>query len=136
LFPQTLELALEDYLIYSEIKTWLDEIGFSITDLSGRTVLIESIPADVKVGYEGKILLEIIDYYRENQSSQYSAHEKIAAAFSCKNAIKSGEKLTQTEMSSLIDQLFATKEPYFCPHGRPVIVTLSLDEIDKKFKRM
>ena len=136
LFPQTLELALEDYLIYSEIKTWLDEIGFSITDLSGRTVLIESIPADVKVGYEGKILLEIIDYYRENQSSQYSAHEKIAAAFSCKNAIKSGERLTQIEMSSLIDQLFATKEPYFCPHGRPVIVTLSLDEIDKKFKRM
>lgn len=136
LFPQTLELALEDYLIYSEIKNWLDEIGFSITDLSGRTVLIESIPADVKVGYEGKILLEIIDYYRENQSSQYSAHEKIAAAFSCKSAIKSGEKLTQTEMTSLIDQLFATKEPYFCPHGRPVIVTLSLDEIDKKFKRM
>jgi DNA mismatch repair protein MutL len=136
LFPQTLELALEDYLIYSEIKTWLDEIGFSITDLSGRTVLLESIPADVKVGYEGKILLEIIDYYRENQSSQYSAHEKIAAAFSCKNAIKSGEKLSHTEMVSLIDQLFATKEPFFCPHGRPVIVTLSLDEIDKKFKRL
>jgi DNA mismatch repair protein MutL len=136
LFPQTLELALEDYLLYSEIKSWLYDIGFLITDLSGRTVLIESIPADVKVGYEGKILLEIIDYYRENQSSEYSAHEKIAAAFSCKNAIKSGEKLTQTEMSSLIDQLFATKEPYFCPHGRPVIVTLSLDEIDKKFKRM
>jgi len=136
LFPQTLELALEDYLLYSEMKSWLYDIGFLITDLSGRTVLIESIPADVKVGYEGKILLEIIDYYRENQSGEYSAHEKIAAAFSCKNAIKSGEKLTQTEMISLIDQLFATKEPYFCPHGRPVIVTLSLDEIDKKFKRM
>jgi DNA mismatch repair protein MutL len=136
LFPQTLELALEDYLLYSEIKSRLYDIGFLITDLSGRTLLIESIPADVKVGYEGRILLEIIDYYRENQSSEYSAHEKIAAAFSCKNAIKSGEKLTQIEMTLLIDQLFATKEPYFCPHGRPVIVTLSLDEIDKKFKRM
>lgn len=136
LFPQNLELALEDYLIYSEIKNLLYEIGFLITDLSARTVLIEAIPADVKVGYEAKILLEIIDYYREYQSGQYSAHEKIAAAFACKNAIKSGEKLTQIQMASLIDQLFATKEPYFCPHGRPVIVTLSLDEIDKKFKRM
>ncbi len=136
LFPQTLEMALEDYLIFGDIRDWLDKIGFTITELSGRTILIEAIPADVRIGYEGKVLLEIIDYYRENQSTEFKPYEKIAAAFSCKNAIKSGEKLTQIEMASLVDQLFATREPYFCPHGRPVIVTLNLDEIDKKFKRM
>ncbi len=136
LFPQTLELALEDYLIFTEIKEWLSQIGFQFTELSGRTLLIESIPGDVKVGYEGKILLEIIDYYRENEGGKYQPHEKIAAAFACKNAIKSGDKLTQKEMASLIDQLFATSEPYFCPHGRPVIVTLNLEEFDKKFKRI
>jgi len=136
LFPQTLELALEDYLIFNDIKDWLSRIGFAITELSGRTILIEAIPADVKIGYEGKILLEIIDYYRENEDKKYQPHEKIAAAFSCKNAIKSGEKLSQFEMAKLVDQLFATKEPYFCPHGRPVIVTLNMEEIDKKFKRL
>ena len=136
LFPQTLELALEDYLIFNDIKDWLSRIGFAITELSGRTILIEAIPADVKIGYEGKILLEIIDYYRENEDKNYQPHEKIAAAFSCKNAIKSGEKLSQFEMAKLVDQLFATKEPYFCPHGRPVIVTLNMEEIDKKFKRL
>lgn len=136
LFPQTLELALEDYLIFDDIKDWLSRIGFAITELSGRTILIEAIPADVKIGYEGKILLEIIDYYRENEDKKYQPHEKIAAAFSCKNAIKSGEKLSQFEMAKLVDQLFATKEPYFCPHGRPVIVTLNMEEIDKKFKRL
>lgn len=135
LFPQTLELALEDYLIFTEIKDWVEKIGFVITELSGRTILIEAIPADVKVGYEGKVLLEIIDFYRENEDKAYKPHERIAAAFACKNAIKSGEKLTQLEMVTLVDQLFATKEPYFCPHGRPVIVTLNLDEIDRKFKR-
>jgi DNA mismatch repair protein MutL len=136
LFPQTLELALEDFLIYDDIKEWLQKIGFQISLLSGRTILIEAIPADVKVGYEGKILVEIIDYYRENKESEYKAQEKIAAAFACKNAIKSGEKLSQVEMNSLVDQLFATREPYFCPHGRPVIVTLNLEEIDRKFKRI
>jgi len=136
LFPQTLELSLEDFLIFGEIKEWVQKIGFSFTELSGRTILIEAIPADVKVGYEGKVLLEIIDYYRDNEGSEYQPHEKIAAAFSCKNAIKSGEKLTHREMAALVDQLFATKEPYFCPHGRPVIVTLNLDEIDRKFKRI
>jgi DNA mismatch repair protein MutL len=129
-------LSLEDFLIFGEIKEWVQKIGFSFTELSGRTILIEAIPADVKVGYEGKVLLEIIDYYRDNEGSEYQPHEKIAAAFSCKNAIKSGEKLTQREMAALVDQLFATKEPYFCPHGRPVIVTLNLEEIDRKFKRI
>ncbi|MCB0311973.1 MAG: hypothetical protein KDH84_01700, partial [Calditrichaeota bacterium] len=52
LFPQTVELALEDYLIFEDIKSWLDQIGFGITAFSGRTVLIEAIPAEVKVGNE------------------------------------------------------------------------------------
>jgi DNA mismatch repair protein MutL len=136
LFPQTLDLSLEDFLIYEDIKEWIQKLGFGVTNLSGRTILIEAIPAEVKVGFEGKILLEIIDYYRENQGGDFKPHEKIAAAFSCKNAIKSGEKLTHLEMAALIDQLFAAKEPYFCPHGRPVIVTLNLEEIDRKFKRI
>ena len=135
LFPQTMELSLEDFLILEEIKDWLFKIGFNFTVLSGRTIMIEAIPADVKVGYEGKVLLEIIDYYRENEGSKFQPQEKIAAAFACKNAIKSGDKLTQREMESLVNQLFATSEPYFCPHGRPVIVTLNLEDIDKKFKR-
>jgi DNA mismatch repair protein MutL len=136
LFPQTLDLALEDYLVFSENKEWLEKIGFAINELSGRTVMIEAIPADVKVGHESKILIQILDYYRENEGSKYQPHEKIAAAFACKNAIKSGEKLSLDEMNSLVDQLFATKEPYFCPHGRPVIITFGLEELDKKFKRI
>ncbi|MFQ5583148.1 MAG: DNA mismatch repair endonuclease MutL [Calditrichia bacterium] len=136
LFSQTLELSLEDYLLYSDIKEWLEKIGFEINELSGRTIVIEAIPADVKVGHESKILIQILDYYRENEQGKYQPHEKIAAAFACKNAIKSGEKLSLEEMNALVDQLFATKEPYFCPHGRPVIITFGLEELDKKFKRI
>ena len=136
LFPQTLDLALEDYLVFSEIKEWLEKIGFTINELSGRTIMIEAIPADVKVGHESKILIQILDYYRENEGDKYQPHEKIAAAFACKNAIKSGDKLSLEEMNSLVDQLFATQEPYFCPHGRPVIITFGLEELDKKFKRI
>ena len=60
----------------------------------------------------------------------------MAEAYASRNAIKSGEKLNQNEMQSLVDQLFATSSPYFCPHGRPVIVTIDLYELDKKFKRV
>lgn len=136
LFPQTLELALEDYLVFGDIKEWLQKIGFVITELSGRTIMIEAIPMDVKVGKEARIIVEIIDFYRENDGAKFEPREKIAAAFACKNAIKSGEKLTTEAMNALVDKLFTTKEPYFCPHGRPVIVTLGLEELDRKFKRI
>jgi len=136
LFPQTLDLALEDYLIFNEIEEWLHKIGFVVNELSGRTVVIEAIPADVRVGYEGKILLEIIDYFRETEDKNFPIHQKIAAAFACKSAIKSGEKLSVEAMNALVDQLFATREPFYCPHGRPVLVNISLEELDRKFKRI
>ena len=59
----------------------------------------------------------------------------IAATYSCKAAIKAGEKLTIDECKELVDQLFATEHPYYCPHGRPIIVNLSIDDIDKRFER-
>jgi DNA mismatch repair protein MutL len=91
---------------------------------------------DVKVGREAQVILDIIDYYKENLDRQFDPLEKMAAAFSCKNAIKSGEILNQSEMHAIVDQLFACETPYFCPHGRPVIVTMDLEELDRKFKRI
>ena len=136
LFPHTLNLAVEDLLIIKNISELLNKIGFNIREFSGNTIVINAIPVDVKVGREGQIILDIIDYYKENPLKEFDPYEKLAAAFSCKNAIKSGEVLSQAQMHSLVDQLFACETPYFCPHGRPVIVTNDLDELDRKFKRI
>ncbi len=136
LFPQTLELSPDDFLIYQELGTALDRIGFGIREFSGNTIIIDVIPSEVKVGREAQVLLDILDYYRESPERNFDANEKMAAAFSCKNAIKSGERLTQQQMHALVDQLFACESPYFCPHGRPVIITMDLEEFDRKFKRI
>ena len=61
--------------------------------------------------------------------------DNIAKSFSCRSAIKSGNKLTDKEMRLLIDSLFATSMPYVCPHGRPVVLKISMDEFDKRFGR-
>ena len=59
----------------------------------------------------------------------------IAKSYSCHTAIKSGDKLSEREMRLLIDQLFATSMPYVCPHGRPIVIKISLDEFDRRFGR-
>ena len=59
----------------------------------------------------------------------------MAASYSCKAAIKAGEFLEPIERQKLINNLFSTKHPYYCPHGRPVIIKLDIEEIDKRFER-
>ena len=136
LFPQTITLSVDDFMKFKEVLHLLNKIGFALRIFSGTTIIIDAIPVDVKIGREAQILLDIIDYYKDNPDREFDPMQKIAAAFSCKNAIKSGETLSQQKMHALIDQLFACESPYFCPHGRPVIVTLELEEFDRKFKRI
>ena len=136
LFPQKLTLNYEDFMVFKNIQDVLNKIGFSIRVFSGNTIIIEAMPADVKVGRESQILLDVIDYYHNEPLRDFDHLEKVAAAYACKNAIKSGEQLSQTEMHNLVDQLFACETPFFCPHGRPVIVTIDLEELDRKFKRI
>ncbi len=136
LFPQKLNLNYEDFMVFKDIKDVLDKLGFSIKIFSGNTIIIEAMPSDVKVGRESQILLDIIDYYHNEPLKDFNHIEKVAAAYACKNAIKAGEKLNQLEMHNLVDQLFACESPFFCPHGRPIIVTIELDELDRKFKRI
>jgi DNA mismatch repair protein MutL len=135
LFPQTITLQMDDFVMFKEIHELFDKIGFSIRIFSGTTIVIDAIPIDVKSGREGQVVLDIIDYYKENPAKEFDPYNKMAAAFACKNAIKSGEPLSQAQMHALIDQLFACESPYFCPHGRPVITTIEMEDINRKFKR-
>lgn len=136
LFPQKLTLNYEDFMTFEKIYRILNKIGFSIKIFSGNTIVIEAMPADVKVGRESQIILDIIDYYNNHPLHDFDHLDKIAAAYACKNAVKSGEALSQIEMHNLVDQLFACESPFFCPHGRPVFITIDLAELDRKFKRI
>ncbi len=135
LFPQIVEMTPEDFLVLTEILPFLEKIGFGLREFGKNTVVIEAVPVDVKSGREKELLGEIIEAYREEMTLTQDTWDAVVKAFACKSAIKSGDRLTINEMASLIDQLFATEDPYSCPHGRPVIVSLSLEEIDKRFGR-
>jgi DNA mismatch repair protein MutL len=135
LFPETVEMNHADVELVREIHPLLQALGFDIKLFSKNTVVIEGIPADVRPGYEHNILRNVIDEYRNNERGHIDVRDNLAKSFACKTAIKSGDSLTDGEMRELIDQLFATEMPYVCPHGRPVIIKLTVDELDKKFGR-
>jgi DNA mismatch repair protein MutL len=59
----------------------------------------------------------------------------MAASYACHTSIRAGERLVQSEMQELVARLLKAREPFVCPHGRPIIVKLSLRELDKLFGR-
>lgn len=136
LFPQTIQLSSGDFTLAKELLPFLYTIGFETKLFGKNTIVLEGVPPEVKSGTEATILQDILDEFKNNQLRvKLDARDNVAKSFSCKAAIKAGEKLTEVEMRSLIDQLFATSMPYVCPHGRPVLIKLSLQELDRRFFR-
>ncbi|MDD8018065.1 MAG: DNA mismatch repair endonuclease MutL [Bacteroidota bacterium] len=136
LFPQTVQLTSGDFTLVKEVLPFLQSIGFETKIFGKNTIVLEGVPPEVKAGTEATILQDILDEFKNNQLRvKLDARDNVAKSFSCKAAIKAGEKLNEIEMRSLIDQLFATSMPYVCPHGRPVLIKISLPELDRRFLR-
>ncbi len=136
LFPQTIQLSSGDFTLTKELLPHLQGIGFETKLFGKNTIVLEGVPPEVKAGTEANILQDILDEFKNNQLRvKLEARDNIAKSFSCKAAIKAGERLSEVEMRSLIDQLFGTSMPYVCPHGRPVLIKISLPELDRRFFR-
>ncbi len=137
LFPITAEFALVDHEIVKSLEKELRALGFDIEIQSKKKVKIKGIPSDVRIGDEGRILQELIDQYKEyDVKLNLEKRDNLAKSYACKHAIKAGDFLPENEMLNLIDKLFSCKMPYVCPHGRPTVVRLSMNELDKMFYRV
>ena len=135
LFPQTVKLQPEEYDSLVEITHYLNKIGFRFREFGKNTIIIEGIPPGLNWGNESQIIREIIDQYISVKKMDPSFIDQIASVYACKSAIKAGDSLKPEERTHLIDKLFSTNHPYYCPHGRPIIINLSIDELDQRFER-
>lgn len=136
LFPQIIQLDPADFELLKELEPYLINLGFSIKFKSKNTIEIVGIPSDLKTEHESETLLDILHEYRKNQQEkQLETRDNLAKSFSCKAAIKAGDKISEKEMRILVDKLFATSMPYVCPHGRPIVIKIPIQEFDKRFGR-
>ena len=135
LFPEILEFSADEYSVLLDILPYLEKLGFRMKENGQNNILLEAIPSDMGWGNENSVIRDIIDHYVANREKSSSYMENLAASFACHAAVKAGDSLTLEEMQVLVNRLFATKHPYYCPHGRPIIVQLSLEELDRRFER-
>ena len=135
LFPEILEFSHDDFDALLDVLPYLEKIGFKIKKQDDSSVRIDAIPSEMALGNERDVIREILDNFLKERKQYSSFQEGLAAMLACKAAIKAGDSLMREEMQELVNRLFSTEHPYYCPHGRPIIVQMSLDELDGRFER-
>jgi len=133
LVPLKLRLSYEEKNIVFENLEIFNEFGFEIEDFGDDEILLRGVPVfDFRTSIENtfRFMLEEL----RNETGVKDFREKIIISMSCRNSIKAGEKLSFEEMELLIERLHEVGK-YTCPHGRPIILKVTLEELEKNFKR-
>lgn len=135
LFPVTISVAAEDVDLILEAIPLFEAMGFAIEQFGPLDFRVLAVPAGVRISDESEMVLGIFEEYRKGITSDTDPRKLLAASFACHAAIKANQPLKPAEMQQLIEDLFRTEDPEFCPHGRPIYHVLNRKEIDKWFKR-
>ena len=146
LFPLTLAFGVKEIHLVREAMPLLEKMGFGIRDFGGNTVVVDAIPIGLRAWQDGQLLRDMIRDMAEaeqatavpppGQDRQIAPQEhRLASSYAWHTSIRTGEGLATEEMRALIDQLFATREPFIGPYGRPTLIKIGLDEIDNRFRR-
>ena len=133
ILPLKLEMTTDEKGRIMENKDVFEEFGFDVDEFSDSEIIIRAVPAfDFRESLES-----VFERLKESLKKDYEVkdiREEIIISMSCKGAVKSGQKLDMEEMENMVRRLHEVGK-YTCPHGRPIIVKLSKDELDKMFGR-
>lgn len=121
----------ERELVFENIESF-NKFGFEIDEFGDNEILIRAVPIMNFRDSIENIFREILMNLRENKSKDI--RENIIISMSCRGAVKANEKLTQDEMEIMVEKLHEIGE-YTCPHGRPIIIKITMNDLEKLFKR-
>jgi len=135
--PVVLEMSGRRAELLIKHLAFLREMGFILEEFGDATFRLCGVPEGLEPGEEEELFNDIMDLLEARKTSlkNLSMRESLLTAMACKKAVKSGEKLSDAAMAVILDELAACENPFTCPHGRPTMIRLSLEELAKKFKR-
>lgn len=137
LVPITVELPLDEYMEINENLDKLEEIGIFLEPFGKQTFLLNNHPVWFTSGQEEVILNDILQMLLlEKNISLKKLREAAAIMMSCKRSIKANHYINDAEARQLLKDLANTKNPYNCPHGRPVLIHFANNDMEKMFKRI
>lgn len=138
LFPPVIvSLTGQEEAVLKENEDAFAMLGFEIESFGGSEYALRSVPVDLYGCREQEMFLEVLDRLLDGTGfGNLRIIEEKIASMSCKAAVKGKQRLSAAEAEALVDELLTLENPYNCPHGRPIIVSMNRTELEKKFKRI
>ena len=137
LVPINLQYSKRDYLLVLDHLDEIEHLGIELEEFGSNSFNIRVIPNWIFRGREKEFLDQIIDDIIHSKKTEREEFlDSLAINLACKKSIKANDKLRKEEVIALLKDLEQTKNPYTCPHGRPIIVKLNKYELEKMFKRV
>ena len=135
--PITLELSRREALIVRERLKEFRDTGFLLEEFGTDTVLVRGVPAGIRQDRLEPALRDMISEVVEMTVERkiLAPREAVITTAACKAAVKAGDRMSEPEMRSLIQQLLQCENPYVCPHGRPIMIRLDRASLEKIFQR-
>jgi len=134
LFPLSLDFSTSDVALINSVKENLENTGFIFSSIEGDTVEITGIPFNISESQVRLIIDQLLsDFQNEVPDAIFSQVDLMAKSIAKSTSIKTGMSLSTEEQESLVNDLFACKEPTLAPDNRPAFITISMDELERKF---
>ncbi len=136
--PLVVSLNLKEEGILNANKDYFRSFGFEIEPFGGREYCVSAVPTDLYGLTEEELFLEMLDGLfadSGNKDPEGIIASKLAT-MACKAAVKGNHAMSKAEAEKLIDELLTLDNPYNCPHGRPTVIAMTKEELEKKFKRI
>ncbi len=131
---EIIEVSAAEKIVLEEKKEELQQLGFTLEGFGGNSFAVKTIPlvfGKIKIK---EVLHDLVSMI-ENQKSILEKKEEILTRLACRAAVMAGDLVTIPQMEKILAQLSKTELPYTCPHGRPTLMKVTVDELEKKFRR-
>ena len=139
LTPVTFEATPDEATLLSRADDFFAEAGFAVSELSGRTFLVSATPPEMPVSSVLPALRDTLARLAAlpegSASSPVLRREVLAASLACRGAITVNHRLAPAEAARLLADLAACRDPWTCPHGRPILLSFSHEELERRFGR-
>ncbi len=135
--PISLEMSPSEMIMMASWQETLQDIGFEVSPFGGNTFSVRSVPALGRRLESSEAVHDILrDLFTQGKVSPGSTNkDEILKLLACRGSIKSGKELSFAEMKQLIEDLNRCNNPLTCPHGRPVMVTIDQNQLERLFAR-
>ncbi|MCD8380644.1 MAG: DNA mismatch repair endonuclease MutL [Lachnospiraceae bacterium] len=135
--PQVVHVDAKEERVLSQHLDAFAALGFELEKFGEHSYVIRGVPVDLYGCSYQELFKEVLDELSQGPvQGDFEVVKDKLASMACKSAVKGNMSMSRPELEALIDELLGLENPYFCPHGRPVIISMTKQEIEKKFKRI